>query len=224
MNEYKKNWYLANKERNKEKTKEYYESNKEKIKERVKKWKSENPGTDKKYYEKNKETILKKEKERKQNLTEEQREKIKLRKKDWELKNKDKIKASREKRKLKRNEYIINRQKTDPLFALTCNIRKMILKSFTNCGYTKKSKTFEILGCTYEEFKAHLESKFESWMTWENRGKYNGQPNYGWDIDHIIPLNSNKTEEGVIALNHYTNLQPLCSHYNRNIKKTNIDN
>jgi len=56
-------------------------------------------------------------------------------------------------------------------------------------------------------------------MTWENRGLYNGELNYGWDIDHIIPIASAKTEEDIIKLNHYKNLQPLCSHINRDIKK-----
>jgi hypothetical protein len=56
-------------------------------------------------------------------------------------------------------------------------------------------------------------------MTWDNYGLYNGELNYGWDIDHIIPLSSGKTEDDLINLNHYTNLQPLCSKINRDIKK-----
>ena len=59
-------------------------------------------------------------------------------------------------------------------------------------------------------------------MTWENRGKYNGELNYGWDIDHIIPLATAKTEEDLIKLNHFSNLQPLCSKINRNIKRHKI--
>lgn len=39
-------------------------------------------------------------------------------------------------------------------------------------------------------------------MTWENRGLYNGELNYGWDIDHIIPLSSVNSEEEIIKLNH----------------------
>jgi hypothetical protein len=56
-------------------------------------------------------------------------------------------------------------------------------------------------------------------MTWENRGLYNGELNYGWDIDHIIPLSSAITEDDVYKLNHHKNLQPLCSYTNRYIKK-----
>jgi len=59
-------------------------------------------------------------------------------------------------------------------------------------------------------------------MNWDNRGLYNGKENYGWDIDHIIPLSSAKTIEDLIKLNHYTNLQPLCSFKNRCIKRDNF--
>jgi hypothetical protein len=89
-------------------------------------------------------------------------------------------------------------------------------------GYKKSLKTIEILGCSFDELKIYLESKFEDWMTWENKGLYDGEFNYGWDIDHIIPLSSAQTEEDVIKLNHFTNLQPLCSKVNRDIKKNKL--
>jgi 5-methylcytosine-specific restriction endonuclease McrA len=56
-------------------------------------------------------------------------------------------------------------------------------------------------------------------MTWDNYGKYNGEFNYGWDIDHIIPLSSASSIEELNLLNNHTNLQPLCSKVNRDIKK-----
>jgi hypothetical protein len=112
--------------------------------------------------------------------------------------------------------------KTDDIFRLSKNIRTLISNTFKIKLYTKKSKTHKILGCSYDEFKIYLESKFEDWMTWENRGLYNGELNYGWDIDHIIPISSAKTEEDIIKLNHYTNFQPLCSYTNRHIKRNNL--
>ena len=78
------------------------------------------------------------------------------------------------------------------------------------------------MGCSFEEFKIYLESKFESWMTWDNKGLYNGDLDYGWDIDHIIPISTAKTEEELIKLNHYSNLQPLCSKTNRDTKRNNL--
>ena len=74
------------------------------------------------------------------------------------------------------------------------------------------------MGCTIEQFKSYLENKFEHWMSWDNYGKFNGQLNYGWDLDHIIPISSAITKEEVEKLNHYTNFQPLCSKINRHIK------
>lgn len=61
-------------------------------------------------------------------------------------------------------------------------------------------------------------------LSFFNKDKYskdghNGEKNYGWDIDHIQPLSEAKSKEEIIMLNHYTNLQPLCSKINRDIKK-----
>lgn len=57
----------------------------------------------------------------------------------------------------------------------------------------------------------------------KNKGLFNNELEYGWDIDHIIPLSSANTQEELVALNHYTNLQPLCSKVNRHIKKDNLN-
>ena len=62
-------------------------------------------------------------------------------------------------------------------------------------------------------------------MNWNNYGNWNGYPkeiNTAWDIDHIVPMSTAKTEKDVLKLNHYTNFQPLCSYTNRHIKSGNI--
>ena len=98
----------------------------------------------------------------------------------------------------------------------------MVRYSFKSKRFKKNDRSLDILGCDIIFFVSYIESKFEPWMTWENWGKYNGELNYGWDIDHIIPLSSAKTEDDIIRLNHYTNLQPLCSYTNRHIKRDKI--
>ncbi len=124
--------------------------------------------------------------------------------------------------KIYRREYESYKRETDPLYKLTANLRSMIRESLTVRGYSKTSKSIEVIGITFDEFKIYIESKFEPWMTWDNYGRYNGELNYGWDIDHIIPLSSAISEDEVVILNHYTNLQPLCSKTNRYIKRDKI--
>ena len=109
--------------------------------------------------------------------------------------------------------------KEDPLYRFKHNISCRIRQSLKCNNYSKRSKTYEILGCSFNDFKNHIECQFESWMTWDNYGLYNGTPNYGWDVDHIIPSSSAISEDKVIKLNNYKNLRPLCSYINRDIKK-----
>ena len=206
--EYSKNYYQKNKKVIIERAADYYINNKENVLAKSENYRLEHTESLKAYrksfYENNKESISKTNKQ-------------------YCIENKEHIKSYqqeyRERNKEKRNAKERERNQNDPLYKLTNNIRISIRKSFKRNGYTKKSKTYEILGCTFEEFKQHIESLFEPWMNWNNHGLYNSQPNYGWDIDHKIPSSSALNEEEVIVLNHYTNLQPLCSHYNRDIKK-----
>lgn len=142
----------------------------------------------------------------------------------WRDANKTQQLKYRQSNKNKRNKQELERKQKDPLYRLKHNIRSLIYVSFISNGYKKKSKTQNLLGCSMEQFKLHLEQQFEPWMNWDNRGLYNGELNYGWDIDHIIPLASATCEEDVLHLNHYTNLQPLCSKVNRDIKKHKIFN
>lgn len=66
------------------------------------------------------------------------------------------------------------------------------------------------LGCSIQEFKSYLESKFKPGMSWDN------WTTDGWHIDHIIPLSSMDLTNPVEFQKacHYTNLQPLWWHEN----------
>jgi len=114
--------------------------------------------------------------------------------------------------KEKINNRIKNKRKKDPLFKLSGNIRNLIMISIRKMGYSKNSKTKKILGCSYEEFKIHLESQFKEGMSWENYGK--------WHLDHKIPISWAKNEDEIYELNKFTNFQPLWAE--ENIKKSNI--
>ncbi len=153
-------------------------------------------------------------------------EKVKESNKKYRNSNSEKIKewvkTNSEVLSAKRRVYKKNKYNNDSFYKLKHNIGCLIRFGFKKHGFTKKSRTYEILGCSYEEFKLYLESRWEHWMNWGNHGLYNGTLDYGWDIDHIIPLSSAKTERELILLNHYTNLQPLCGKVNRDIKRNNI--
>jgi hypothetical protein len=118
--------------------------------------------------------------------------------------------------------YEKNRRKIDFLFKMKHRMRCDINEIFKKNGYKKTTKTAKILGCSFEEFKSHIESLWKPWMNWENYGKHNGEFNFGWDFDHIIPLSYAETEDELIKLCHFSNIQPLCSHINRDIKKDNL--
>lgn len=176
----------------------------------------------KEYRERNKERLIQYRKDNKDKLSENSKkwakknpEKLREATKKWEINNP-------EQSKINKNESRKKRFKNDPLFRLTCNTRGAISKSITRNGYNKNSKTEEILGCSFKEFKKHIESQWADWMSWDNYGKYNGELNYGWDIDHIVPTSSAINESEVIKLNNFNNLQPLCSKVNRDIKKDKL--
>lgn len=200
---------------------EYRKRNAEKIKQRKQspEYLEKKRQRDKEYAAKTKEQKRLYDAEYRKRNAEEKR----LRDKQYYEANKERIKEQakiyRKTNRNKINQYHTERKKNDPLYRLICNVRSLIKESLKKKGYRKNSKTFNILGCSYVEFKQHLEKQFQPWMNWNNYGLYNGQTEYGWDIDHIIPLKTAKTVEDIIRLNHYTNLQPLCSYVNRDVKK-----
>jgi hypothetical protein len=109
-----------------------------------------------------------------------------------------------ENEKKSQREYRRERYKNDPIFRMKYNIRRRINDFIKG----KNKKTPDILGCSYSFFKEHIEKLFSNGMSWDNYGQY------GWHLDHIIPLASAKNEEEIYKLNHYTNFQPLWWHEN----------
>jgi hypothetical protein len=165
------------KEKQKEYYKKYFQLNKEKKKEYLREYRNLNKEKTKEYRNLNKKKLSEKAKEYK--------------KKYFQL-NKEKLVE-------KSNEYRNNRRKIDNLFKLKQNITSSISKSFRNNGYTKKSRTYQILGCSFNTFKLYIENQFQPWMNWDNYGKYKIDTfNYGWDLDHIIPTSSATTEAELI--------------------------
>lgn len=137
---------------------------------------------------------------------------LKARKK-YQKANPEKMKMYREKANKNAALYMRTRRKND----LNFKIRHYCGQRLRNAlkQNQKKGSTLDYLGCSIEQLRQHLESKFKPGMTWETWGKY------GWHIDHIIPLaNFDLTDEYELRIAcHYTNLQPLWAKENNQKKK-----
>jgi hypothetical protein len=118
--------------------------------------------------------------------------------KNYRINNKEKIKQAQ---KTYQNEYQKNRKKIDPLFKLRHTLSNRIQIALKNKKIIKSQSTLNMIGCDLKTIKSHLEKQFTKGMNWGNQG--------AWHIDHIIPCALAKTEEELIKLFHYTNLQPL---------------
>ena len=128
---------------------------------------------------------------------------IKKREYKKEYKKLNPEKTSSQKMKYKRE-----RMKRDITFKILHRLRTRILLVLH--GTKKAESSMNLLGCTAEHFKKHLEAQFKDDMSWENYGIK------GWHIDHIKPCASfdlSIIEEQKECF-HYTNLQPLWWHEN----------
>lgn len=79
--------------------------------------------------------------------------------------------------------YTNNRIKSDPCFRLRRIVSQQIRRALKSQGSVKDSPTWQKLPYTPEQLKDHLESLWDTWMSWDNYGNKPGQ----WNIDHIIP-------------------------------------
>lgn len=185
--EYKKQWYKKNKEKVKKRVKEYYEEHKEEIKEKRKNYFKE---YNKKYKQEHKEEIKK--------YNQENKDKFKQYKKKYREKNKVKVQQYD-------SWYRKNKKANNNLFKMRHQISNLIRTSFNRKSYIKPYKTEKILGCKMDYFINYLIKTYED--------NYNEK--WDWEylknvhIDHIIPISTAKSEEEIIKLNYYTNLQLL---------------
>lgn len=107
--------------------------------------------------------------------------------------------------KKRRNLRVKKKYDNDSIYKIKALLRNRMKIFFKTKNVNINKKIFEIVGCTPNELKIHIESQFKEGMCWENHKQD------GWHIDHIIPLSSAETEEEINGLCHFTNLQPLWS-------------
>jgi len=126
---------------------------------------------------------------------------LKIRVREWQNNHKEEL---NEYWRTYRNE----RNQTDLVFSLINNLRCRINSAIKN--NRKSSTSIDLLGCSIEDYKFYLESKFDDTMSWDNWGPY-------WEIDHIKPLctfDLSHKENQLLAFN-YLNTQPLEKNKNR---------
>lgn len=119
------------------------------------------------------------------------------------LREQERYAANPEKFKIATAAYQKARRRTDVGFRLGLILRSRIGNALR--GNKKPGSAVRDLGCSVEELKVYLESKFQPGMSWDNYGYR------GWHIDHIKPLASFDLTDRQQFLQacHYTNLQPL---------------
>lgn len=148
----------------------------------------------KKFRDANRERVMIREAE----LREINREKSRAYKKAWKAANKDKFKRWNEMAKAK------------PLYRIKAQCRKVIQEAFHRRLLVKSKKFNTIVGMSVEQLVAYLISDYEKRTGTKPDLSIKG----AYHVDHIIPLRLAKTEDEVIKLNHYSNLQLLTAQEN----------
>lgn len=106
--------------------------------------------------------------------------------------------------------YHRNKYKTDINFRLA-----FILRVSLNRAVKGKQKLgisgLKNLGCSIEDFKLYIESKFKTGMSWDNYGRN------GWHLDHIKPISkfNLKIKTEIKKACNYKNFQPLWREENQ---------
>lgn len=111
----------------------------------------------------------------------------------------------------------VERYHTDPVFNISIKIRRRIDTALRACkaGTRKTDRTIGLLGCSYTEFKDHIEKQFTEGMSWAKC--FNGRIH----LDHIRPCSSFRLEDPDEQRECFSfrNVQPLWAR--DNLKKHN---
>jgi hypothetical protein len=95
------------------------------------------------------------------------------------------------------------RNRTNPLVKLKRNLRRRL--HHVLAGTNKAASTMELIGCTIDELRSHLEGQFTALMSWDNYGPY------GWHVDHRQPcytFDLTDPDQQRVCF-HFSNLRPL---------------
>lgn len=101
--------------------------------------------------------------------------------------------ASRKRYKDGKHKEYMEEYLKDPVRKLRYSIATLINTSFKRQGWSKQTKTYALLGCSFKEFHQHLGPK----------------PTEDAHMDHILPCSYAQTKEELEAFQHWSNFQWL---------------
>lgn len=121
---------------------------------------------------------------------------------DWRTRNRDHHRTT------DRN-WARNHRVASPQYKIAQNCRRRIREVVKLQGAHKSAATFDLIGCTIEELRRHLEQQFQPDMSWDNYGRISGVQ--CWEIDHRLPCDSFDLADATQqrACFNFQNLQPL---------------
>lgn len=215
-------YYAESPEKHRERCRRYAERNPEKAIQRSKEYRRNNlekakaasRKTARRHYENNKEKVA----EYNRNWAAENADKRRRYNREYAARNAEKRRAyaleNSDKIRVYKREYQRQKVDADPNYRLLKNVRVRLYHALK--GTAKSRKTLDLLGCTIEALRVHIEAQFQPGMSWDNWGRgLNG--NKEWQVDHIRALSTfdlSKPEE-LQAACHFTNLQPLWAFENK---------
>ncbi len=172
------------------------------------------------HYKNNRDDILRRNAE----WTENNREKHKSIMASWYVNNKERaqenIRRWKEENPVRWRELAreaSRRRSKVPGYLFECAVKTAVRKGLVK-GSKYGRRTFDLLGYTVEQLRAHLERQFQPGMSWENYGE--------WHIDHVIPLSAHnyETPDDIDFKKAWelSNLQPLWAFDNMS-KKDRLD-
>jgi hypothetical protein len=126
---------------------------------------------------------------------------------EWRQNNKERFKELQkrwhERNPGRANQYIKNRYATDPSFAMAYRVRARVYQAIQKGGASKTGSTEELVGCSFDYLRDHIERQFKGRMSWDNPSSFH--------IDHVVPLASFDLTDPAqlkVACN-WQNLRPL---------------
>jgi hypothetical protein len=96
------------------------------------------------------------------------------------------------------------KMRQDPMKRIIINMRRRFKEIMNGVRESPTQGRWELIGCSQDQLKSHLESGFKKGMSWANYGKY-------WHVDHILPCSSfdHRDPNQLKQCWHWTNLRPL---------------